>query len=81
VDNEDEVEQPMYKDFFGFDRNPFELSPNPSFMCSMEKSNAALASIMYATVSSREDAHSSASTIRVKSDSHNSATTTSEKNG
>jgi general secretion pathway protein A len=38
----------MYKDFFGLNRNPFELSPDPSFMCSTEKSNAALASIMYA---------------------------------
>src|SRR5258708_24164229 len=38
----------MYNDFFGLNRNPFELSADPSFMCSMEKSNAALASIMYA---------------------------------
>jgi general secretion pathway protein A len=38
----------MYKDFFGFDRNPFELSPDPSFMCTTEKSKAALASITYA---------------------------------
>jgi len=39
----------MYNDFFGLNRNPFELSPDPSFMCSTEKSNEALASIMYAT--------------------------------
>jgi TonB family protein len=38
----------MYNDFFGLNRNPFELSPDPSFMCSTEKSNEALASIMYA---------------------------------
>ena len=38
----------MYKDFFGLNRNPFELSPDPSFMCSTEQSNAALASILYA---------------------------------
>jgi len=38
----------MYKDFFGLSRNPFELSPDPSFRCCTEKSNAALASIMYA---------------------------------
>jgi len=38
----------MYNDFFGLDRNPFELSPDPSFMCSTEMSNEALASIMYA---------------------------------
>ncbi len=39
----------MYNDFFGLNRNPFELSPDPSFMCSTENSNEALASIMYAT--------------------------------
>jgi general secretion pathway protein A len=38
----------MYKDFFGLNRNPFELSPDPSFMCPSEKSKEALASIMYA---------------------------------
>ena len=38
----------MYNDFFGLDRNPFELSPDPSFMCSTEKSNAALTAITYA---------------------------------
>jgi general secretion pathway protein A len=38
----------MYKNFFGLNRNPFELSPDPSFMCTTEKSRAALASIMYA---------------------------------
>jgi len=38
----------MYKDFFALDRNPFELSPDPSFMCMTEKSKAALASITYA---------------------------------
>ncbi len=38
----------MYKDFFEFDRNPFELSPDPSFMCSTAKSQATLASITYA---------------------------------
>jgi general secretion pathway protein A len=38
----------MYKDFFGLDRNPFQLSPDPSFKCATEKSNAALGSIMYA---------------------------------
>jgi general secretion pathway protein A len=38
----------MYKDFFGLNRNPFELSPDPSFMCTTEKSRAALASITYA---------------------------------
>jgi general secretion pathway protein A len=38
----------MYKDFFRLNRYPFELSPDPSFMCSTEKSNAALASIMCA---------------------------------
>ncbi len=38
----------MYKDFFGLNRNPFELSPDPSFMCPLEKSKEALASIKYA---------------------------------
>ena len=38
----------MYNDFFGLNRNPFELSPDPSFLCSTEKSKAALTSIMYA---------------------------------
>jgi general secretion pathway protein A len=38
----------MYKDFFGLIRNPFELSPDPSFMYPSEKSMEALASIKYA---------------------------------
>lgn len=38
----------MYKDFFGLYRNPFELSPDPSFMCPSEKSRDAQASITYA---------------------------------
>jgi general secretion pathway protein A len=38
----------MYKAFFGLNRNPFELSPDPSFMCPTEKSREALASISYA---------------------------------
>jgi general secretion pathway protein A len=38
----------MNKDFFGFDRNPFELSPDPAFLCSTAKSEAALSSITYA---------------------------------
>jgi len=38
----------MYKDFFGLNRNPFELSPDPSFTFASENSRQALASIMYA---------------------------------
>src|SRR6266700_5636207 len=43
----------MYKDFFGLNRNPFELSPDPFFMCPSEKSREALASIMYAVAKRR----------------------------
>jgi general secretion pathway protein A len=35
----------MYKAFFGLSSNPFELSPDPFFMVSSEKSKEALASI------------------------------------
>ncbi len=38
----------MYKHFFGLNRNPFELSPDPSFMYRSEKNKEALASIVYA---------------------------------
>ena len=38
----------MYTDFFGLKRNPFELSPDPSFMFPSEKSKEALAAISYA---------------------------------
>jgi general secretion pathway protein A len=38
----------MYKSFFGLTRNPFELSPDPSFMCSSGRSEQALASIYHA---------------------------------
>jgi len=38
----------MYTDFFGLNRRPFELSPDPSFLFSSEKSKEALASISYA---------------------------------
>jgi general secretion pathway protein A len=38
----------MYKQFFGLDRNPFELSPDPSFICPSEKNNEALSLISYA---------------------------------
>jgi type II secretory pathway predicted ATPase ExeA len=44
----------MYKDSFGPNRNPFELSPDPSFMCPSEKSKEALASIMYAVAKRKE---------------------------
>ena len=35
----------MYGDFFGLNRSPFQLSPDPFFMFSSEKSKEALASI------------------------------------
>jgi len=38
----------MYKDFFGLNRAPFELSPDPFFMFCSERSKEALASICYA---------------------------------
>jgi general secretion pathway protein A len=38
----------MYKAFFGLNANPFELSPDPFFMVSSEKSKEALASISVA---------------------------------
>ncbi len=38
----------MYKNFFGLNRNPFELSPDPSFICPLEKNNEALSLIGYA---------------------------------
>jgi general secretion pathway protein A len=38
----------MYKRFFGLNRNPFELSPDPSFMCPLGKSEETLASIYHA---------------------------------
>lgn len=38
----------MYNHFFGLTRNPFELSPDPSFMCSSGRSEEALASIYHA---------------------------------
>jgi len=38
----------MYKTFFGLNRNPFELSPDPSFLCPLGKSEEALASIYHA---------------------------------
>ncbi len=38
----------MYKEFFGLNRSPFDLSPDPFFMFSSEKSLDALASISYA---------------------------------
>jgi len=37
----------MYKAFFGLTRNPFELSPDPSFMCPSGRSEEALASIYH----------------------------------
>jgi general secretion pathway protein A len=40
----------MYTDFFGLKRNPFELSPDPSFMFPSEQSREALAAISYAIV-------------------------------
>ena len=38
----------MYSDFFGLSCNPFELSPDPSFLFASENSKEALASISYA---------------------------------
>ena len=38
----------MYNAFFGFERSPFELSPDPHFFFPMEKSKEALASMYYA---------------------------------
>jgi general secretion pathway protein A len=38
----------MYNAYFGFERSPFELSPDPRFFFPMEKSKEALASIYYA---------------------------------
>ena len=38
----------MYEGFFGFERSPFELSPDPQFFFPVEKSKEALASIYYA---------------------------------
>jgi general secretion pathway protein A len=38
----------MYKGFFGLNRNPFELSPDPSFMCPLGRSEEAVASIYHA---------------------------------
>jgi general secretion pathway protein A len=38
----------MYKAFFGLNRNPFELSPDPSFMCPLGRSQEAVASIYHA---------------------------------
>ena len=38
----------MYKNFFGLNRNPFELSPDPSFICPSEKNSEALSLISYA---------------------------------
>jgi general secretion pathway protein A len=38
----------MYKGYFGFERSPFELSPDPSFFFPLEKTKEALASIYYA---------------------------------
>ena len=38
----------MYNDFFGLNRSPFELSPDPFFLFSSEKNKDALASIYYA---------------------------------
>jgi general secretion pathway protein A len=40
----------MYKGFFGLTRNPFDLSPDPSFMCPSGKSEEALASIYHAVL-------------------------------
>ena len=37
----------MYNDYFGFERSPFELSPDPSFFLPLENSKEALASIYY----------------------------------
>jgi general secretion pathway protein A len=38
----------MYNGFFGFERSPFELSPDPHFFFPLDKSKEALASIYYA---------------------------------
>jgi general secretion pathway protein A len=38
----------VYKAFFGLVRNPFELSPDPSFLCPLGRSEEALASIYHA---------------------------------
>jgi general secretion pathway protein A len=38
----------MYKEFFGLNRSPFELSPDPSFLWPSAKNKEALASIKYA---------------------------------
>lgn len=38
----------MYKNFFGLNRNPFELSPDPYFIFPTERSKEALASVYYA---------------------------------
>ena len=38
----------MYNDFFGLNRSPFELSPDPFFLFSSERNKDALASIYYA---------------------------------
>jgi len=35
----------MYKDFFGLHSDPFQLSPDPLFMVSSDRSNDALTSI------------------------------------
>jgi general secretion pathway protein A len=43
-----ETVQPMYEDFFGLRGRPFELSPDPFFLFSSEKSKDALAAISYA---------------------------------
>ncbi len=38
----------MYEEFFGLTSSPFDLSPDPYFLFSSEKSREALASISYA---------------------------------
>src|ERR1700722_13469056 len=38
----------MYEEFFGLSSSPFDLSPDPYFLFSSEKSREALASISYA---------------------------------
>jgi general secretion pathway protein A len=38
----------VYKAFFGLSRNPFELSPDPSFLCPLGRSEEAVASIYHA---------------------------------
>jgi general secretion pathway protein A len=37
----------MYKSFFGLSRNPFELTPDPSFFFSTKRHNEALAALYY----------------------------------